>query len=282
MVCNTACTVDLKNRVLKIIEHTLKRLGKATTTVEIVDLISTVAKAIVEEGGSRPVLLSTENTAKSGKYNETVKQIAFDYGITQFDMLVIGCGDKENRPGHDLAGLITKEAHLTKSVNYPLLVREVYRYCEQIPLNATSIWLCCTHYPVLKELIRKIMNERLLAHGLPPDSIPIRDPIEFQAEATIATLRKAKPLLKDYSKIPDIAVATTGLPGEVMNKVKLYIPRQEVLPVFDVVFPIIDFSKIEGLEKNCQDVGCVEPPPAARKQGRASRRDKPHDPAKTA
>lgn len=282
MVCNTACTVDLRNRVLKIIEHTLKKLGKATTKVEIVDLISTVAQAIIDEGGSRPVLLSTENTAKSKKYNVTVNRIAQEYEIPQPDMLVIGCGDKVNRPGHDLAGLITKEAYLTKNVNYPLLLREVNRYCEQIPLNATSIWLCCTHFPILRDLIREIMNERLLAQGLPPDSIPIIDPIEFQVEATIATLRKAKPLLKDYSRIPDIAVATTGLFGEVTTKVKRYIKSQETVPVFDVVFPIIDFSKIEGLEKNCPDVGCVQPPPAARRQGRTSRRDKPHHPATTA
>lgn len=282
MVCNTACTVDLKERVRKIIEHTLKKLGKSTTTVEIVDLISTVAQAIIDEGGSRPVLLSTENTAKSKKYNETVNRIAQDYDIPQPDMLVIGCGDKVKRPGHDLAGLITEEAHVSGSANYPLLEREVRRYCEKIPLNATSIWLCCTHFPILRDLIKEIMNERLRAHGLPPDSIPIIDPIEFQVEATIATLRKAKPLLKDYSRIPDIAVATTGLAGSVMRKVGTYIKSQKSVPVFDVVFPIIEFSEIEGREKNCPDVGCVEPPPPARKQGRASRRDKPHHPATTA
>lgn len=273
MVCNTACTVDLKEKVRKIIEHTLKEHGKATTTVEIVDLISTVAKAIIDEGGSRPVLLSTENTAKSKKYNETVKQLAHDYDIPQPDMLVIGCGDKENRPGQDLAGLITKEAYLPDSPNYRRLEREVYRYCEQIPLNATSIWLCCTHYPVLRDLIRKIMNERLLAHGLPPDSIPIIDPIEFQAEAMVASLREAKPLLKDYSKIPEIAVATTGLSGDVMKKVKLYIKSQETVPVFDVVFPSINLSKIEGLGKNCPDVSCQEVRHAAEQHGPAILQD---------
>jgi hypothetical protein len=48
--------------------------------------------------------------------------------------------------------------------------------------------------------------------------------------------------LKDYSKIPDISVSTTGLPGSVMTKVQHYIKSLKTVPVFDVVFPQINVA----------------------------------------
>ena len=206
----------------------------------MVDLIGTVSGAIVEKGGSRPVLLATEGTARSGKYKETVKRIAQAQKLEEPDVQVIACGDKANRPGHDLAGLVNKLAHLRPDdPDYLLLLREIYRVVEQIPLDATSIWLCCTHYPILMELIRKALNERLVAHGLPADSIPIIDPIEFQAEATIALLQRLGPSKKDYSKIPEMTISTTGLPGQVKRAAQQYINRKKNVPVIDKPFPRI-------------------------------------------
>jgi glutamate racemase len=237
MVCNTACTADLTDRVRKIIEKSLLEAGKSPQ-VQIVDLIATVSRAIIGEGGSRPVLLSTEGTAKSGKYKDTVKQLAQQQGLEEPDILVIGCGDKATRPGHDLAALINKGAHLDPDgADYRLLIGEVFRYVGQIPLNATSVWLCCTHFPIIRELFRKALNERLLAHGLATDSIPIIDPIEFQAEATIEVLRNARPSMKDYSRVADMTVATTGLSGLVMKSAHRYIKSQKNVPVMNVFFP---------------------------------------------
>ena len=239
LVCNTACTVDLMQRVRKIVEDRLKEAGRSTH-VEMVDLIETVSGAIVERGGSRPVLLSTEGTARSGRYVETVKRIAQEQAQEEPDVQVIACGDKANRPGHDLAGLINRLAHLKPDdPDYLLLLREIYRYADQIPLDATSIWLCCTHFPILIKLIRKALNERLVAHGLPPDSIPIIDPIEFQAEATIAILQKLGASHKDYSKIPEMTIFTTGLPGEVQRAAQQYIKRVKNVAVIDKPFPRI-------------------------------------------
>ena len=239
LVCNTACTVDLLRRVRKIVEDCLREAGRSVH-VEMVDLIGTVSGAIVEKGGSRPVLLSTEGTARSGKYKETVKRIAQEQELEEPDVLVIACGDKANRPGHDLAGLVNRLAHLRPDdPDYLLLLREIYRYADQIPLDATSIWLCCTHFPILIELIKKALNERLVAHGLPADSIPIVDPIEFQAEATIAVLQRLRSSQKDYSKIPEMTISTTGLPGAVKRAAQQYIKRVKNVPVIDKPFPRI-------------------------------------------
>lgn len=243
LVCNTACTVDLLDRVRKIVEDCLKEAGRAVH-VEMVDLIGTVSRAVVEKGGTRPVLLSTEGTARSGKYKEAVKRFAQEQQLDEPDVQVIACGDKAHRPGHDLAGLVNKLAHLNPDdPDYLLLLREIYRYVDQIPLDATSIWLCCTHFPILMKLIRKALNERLVAHGFPPDSIPIIDPIEFQAEATIAVLQKLKPSKKDYSKIPEMTISTTGLPGQVQRAAQQYINRIKNVPVIDKPFPRIPVSK---------------------------------------
>jgi glutamate racemase len=242
LVCNTACTVDLLRKVRKIVEDCLREAGRSVH-VEMVDLIGTVSSAIVEKGGSRPVLLATEGTARSGKYKEAVKQIAQAQKLEEPDVQVIACGDKANRPGHDLAGLVNKLAHLRPDdPDYLLLLREIDRVVEQIPLDATSIWLCCTHFPILMELIRKALNVRLVAHGLPPDSIPIIDPIEFQAEATIALLQRLGPSKKDYSKIPEMTIFTTGLPGQVKRAAQQYINRKNV-PVIDKPFPRITVPK---------------------------------------
>ena len=245
LVCNTACTVDLLGKVRKIVEGCLREAGRSVH-VEMVDLIGTVSGAIVEKGGSRPVLLATEGTARSGKYKETVKRIAQAQKLEEPDVQVIACGDKANRPGHDLAGLVNKLAHLRPDdPDYLLLLREIYRYVDQIPLDATSIWLCCTHFPILMELIRKALNERLVAHGLLADSIPIIDPIEFQAEATIAVLQRLRSSQKDYSKIPEMTISTTGLPGQVKRAAQQYIKRLKNVPVIDKPFPRITVPEVE-------------------------------------
>ena len=253
LICNTACTVDLLCRVRKIVNDCLKKAGRLMH-VEIVDLIQTVSGAIVEKGGRRPILLSTEGTARSGKYKETVKKIVLQQDLDEPDIEVIACGDKASRPGHDLAGLVNKLAHLRpEDPDHLLLLREIYRYVDQIPLDATSIWLCCTHFPILMELIRKALNERLVAHGLSADSIPIVDPMEFQAEATIALLQKlatskndhAK--IKDYAKIAEMTILTTGLPGQVKRAAQQYINRIKKVPVIDRPFPRITVSKEEPI-----------------------------------
>ncbi|MET0963275.1 MAG: hypothetical protein ABWY05_10750 [Noviherbaspirillum sp.] len=49
-------------------------------------------------------------------------------------------------------------------------------------------------------------------------------------------LNRSKGSQKDYFRIPDISVSTTGLPGQVMKATKPYVRRGDV-PVLDVNFP---------------------------------------------
>lgn len=64
---------------------------------------------------------------------------------------------------------------------------------------------------------------------------------------------KAAPSLKDYSRIADITIATTGLPGGVMKAAQRYIKTKSSIPVMDVVFPKVNVEKFEVEDLAGQD-----------------------------
>src|SRR5205823_2531027 len=106
-----------------------------------------------------------------------------------------------------------------------------------IPLNSTSVWLCCTHYPALIKLIKDALDKRLQDAGLPVNSIPIIDPLFAQAEQTIRFLQNQNPGgNKDYRAMQDLRVSTTGLKDEVAESMRSHINRKDV-PLFTVRFP---------------------------------------------
>lgn len=237
MVCNTACTIDL-DRVKKAVINWLEGYGIRGYQVHMIDLIKTVAAAVIELGGSKPTLLTTEATSESGAYPRVINEAAESAGTDLPEITVIGCGNRKARPNKDLAHLVNKLAHLDKdSAAYAELDREVERYVDLIPLDSTSVWLCCTHFPALRELFRKHLNRRLKDAGLPEDSIPINDPLVAQAEATIHFLKEQKPVEnKDYRAFQDLRVLTTGIKEEVAASTRAHIGKEGV-PLFTVNFP---------------------------------------------
>ena len=74
-------------------------------------------------------------------------------------MLVIAAGNKNDPRLKDLdwATLINKGYHRMKQNPriMALLRTEIRRYVERIPLDSTSVWLCCTHFPAVQDLIGK-------------------------------------------------------------------------------------------------------------------------------
>ena len=235
MVCNTACTVGV-DRAKAVVEKWLSTMG-LHYKVEIIDLIKTVATAIVDEGGPEPVLLSTQATAESHAYPRAVEASARLEGKEPPSITVIGCGNRDKRPQDDWATFVNNGAYDPKEPDHQDFLFAVKSYVHQIPLSASSVWLCCTHFPVLRDFIRKFLNERLVAHGMPEDSIPIIDPLSYQTEATIAYLERTKPVKgKDYGALRSLAVSTTGRYEEVGRSVKAHIKREKP-PVFEVAFP---------------------------------------------
>jgi glutamate racemase len=167
MVCNTACTAFPE--------------AKADIRIPVVDLIATTSAAISRHGGKRPCAFSTPATAKDPMYPDKVN--AASQGKQQLKMIGV----------QSWATLVNDLKHLAdpdgvdgraamREVN-----REVKKYVAKVEPNATSVWLCCTHYPALKPMIEQAMKERGLGH------IPVIDPMEYQAAATARQLARVAP-----------------------------------------------------------------------------------------
>ena len=241
MVCNTACTVGL-NRVKAVVEKWLVEMD-LHYKVEIIDLIETVAAAILDEGGSRPVLLATQATEESHAYPRVVEALAEKEGKVAPLVTVIGCGNRDKRPQDDWATFVNNGAHDPGHADHEAFLFAIKTYAYQIQLNASSIWLCCTHFPVLEPFIRKYLNERLVANGMPPDSIPIINPLPYQVDATIAHLSTTEATKgKDYAALRSLEVLTTGRHKEVSESVDRHYRRGKPL-IFEVAFPHVSLGQ---------------------------------------
>lgn len=235
MLCNTACTVGLHS-VKTTVDKWLSSIG-LHYKVEIIDLVNTVAAAIVNEGGPEPVLLSTQATKESNAYPRAIEAAAKREGKEAPLITVVGCGDRDKRPQDDWATFVNDSVYRPEHADHQTFLFAVKSYVHQIPLSASSIWLCCTHFPILREFIQRVLNERLAANGMLEDSIPIIDPLPYQAEATIAFLERTKPANgKEYGALRDLSVSTTGRHEIVGKSVGAHIKREKP-PVFEVAFP---------------------------------------------
>lgn len=234
MMCNTACLEDLKSMKQQI-EAEAAAEGRKLV-VHIIDLIETTAHAIIERGGARPVLLSTEATKKKGKYPEKI--LEFSQGnAEQPKVLVIAAGDDGNPElkHMDWPTLVNKGYHRknqTAAVK-AMVRREVRRYAEQIPLDSTSVWLVCTHFPALKELIDEVLAERLREAGY-THKIPIYDPVADQADALIAwTVDFPSADKTAFAHLPDFAVQTTAPVIDIIDSVAEILTPETVVTKVD-------------------------------------------------
>jgi glutamate racemase len=229
MMCNTACLEDLdemKRRISEELNSEAREKGgepeEREIVIHIIDLIEYTSKAIAERGGHKVVLLSTEATASKEKYPEQIRKAAVNAGKSSPTVIRIGCGNEHDPTlkDKDWATLVNKGYYLEalKDPDGPIatmLKDEIDRYVDQIPLDSTSVWLCCTHFPALKQLIEARLAKRLRKAGL-THSIPVFDPMEDQAEALIRKLQELeKEDRPDYSQLPRFSIHTTGSDIEV-------------------------------------------------------------------
>lgn len=241
MLCNTACTTGLE-KIRHLVEKWLITIG-LHYKVDVIDLVETVAAAVVSEGGPEPVLLSTQATKESNAYPRAIEAAAKKDGREAPLVTVIGCGDRSKRPQDDWATFVNDGAYLASHPEHKVFLFSVESYVNQIPLSASSIWLCCTHFPILHDFIRRFLNERLAAHGMPKESIHIIDPLPYQAEATIAYLERTKPVKgKEYGALRDLSVSTTGNHEIVGKSVSAHIKREKP-PIFEVAFPHVPMNQ---------------------------------------
>ena len=182
------------------------------------------------------MLLSTEATEKTGRYPEKIHE--FSHGNAEQPVaLVIAAGDKRNAflKDMDWATLINKGYHRmnqTAAVK-ALLRREVRRYVDQIPLDSTSVWLCCTHFPAIKGLIEEILAERLREAGY-THQIPVFNPVADQADALIAWAHEFPAADKTaFAQLPVFAVHTTAPVIDIVDSVSEILTPETVVTRVD-------------------------------------------------
>jgi glutamate racemase len=161
MACNTACTAFPEAR------EGLKP--------PVVDLIAVTSKAIAEHGGGKPVVFSTEATAADPMYPRKIGEAGGK------PVQMIGC--------HEWAPMVNELKHVDEASpeDQAEVQQAVAKYVAKVPAEASSVWLCCTHYPALKPQIEAAMKQRGLGH------IPVIDPMEYQADAVIEQLEGRTP-----------------------------------------------------------------------------------------
>ena len=222
MACNTACTsfkLD-ENDKSGIDLDQLKKLG-----LPVLDLISNTAQDIAVNGGDKPVILSTQATAEDPMYQTRVNSAREKAELPPQEIVRIGAGDRDKEPGKDWASLINAAKHLSDDpADQALVDEQVNKYVDQIPKDASSVYLCCTHYPAFKERIEARLAETGRGH------IPVIDPISVQVTALAALLKDTTTDRSDRVPEKSPVVLTTGTPSQVAE------PLKKMLGNFPIVY----------------------------------------------
>lgn len=246
MACNTACTA------FRTCPDDKEGIGLETIGIPIIDLISNTAKEIAKHGGKKPVLFSTEATAKDDVYETRIIEAAQDLGCERPDIKRISGGDQVNHPGRDLATLIN-DLHHKKDASIQDVKAKLKEFLAPVDEHDTSLWLVCTHYPEIKDLI----YDELRARGL--TKIHVFDPIYVQANALLPALSNRNQIDRsDRRSSTESIVITSGEQEAVRNSVEaLY---GESLPVLTTdSFKNFNKSLVDGLlYKNQEDVAIAD------------------------
>lgn len=176
MVCNTASTVLDSPEALEGVN------------IPVVNLVTETSKGIVQSGGEHPVIVSTQATAESPAYTDKVAEMS--QGSIQ-----LRARDRIGAPRW--APAINETMHLdpTKAALVDEMVQEII---DKVPKDATSVWLCCTHYPALYPWIRKRLDQLGMGH------VKLIDPMEYLAEGAF----------KKIDRLPKmVAARRAGLPS---------------------------------------------------------------------
>lgn len=174
--CNTACTVP--------------------TEEDVVNLIANSALTIVRDGGKRPAIVGTPVTAANSAYPLAV------YAASQGQIAPKMIGAHK-----DLADMYNRMEHQsddpTTRAKYNSIIKAVV---DEVPHDATSLSLCCTHYPLGMADFRRELAAQGKGHVRVINPMP-----EHQTEAIIARLYDQRSTFQpapDYDLPP--VILTTG------------------------------------------------------------------------
>ena len=229
MACNTACTAFPK--------------ALDNVNVPVIDLIDVTSRAIVQHGGDRPAVIATAGTVKSGAYQNKVAE------LTDGDI------HPQAVAAHKFADFVNDLKHKSDD---PMVKEELQAasdlYVSELDSNTTSLWLCCTHYPAMKDFLVTSLQKR----GM---DIPVVDPMQYQAKAVldaigqqewhvpsaaystgpyVVTSGKTGPVsesAQNLMELPDVPVQRVRRfgPGKTLDSVIPSNPRLEPSPITNAV-----------------------------------------------
>lgn len=239
MACNTACT---PGRV-----HYANGID-----IPVVDLVVTTSQAIVNDGHNTPAIAATNATIKSKAYPIQVAQEAEISGKS------VTISDSHAVAASDWVPLVEQLQHESNDPTIRANVdKRIKKIIDQLPLNAEALYLNCTHFRVLDNLIRQqliiradelmVQAETLERQGQPQEAnklrdgaarlrnLPIIDPMERQADAIIAQLKlpllppeqRGKVASEIASTMPPPVVVTTGDAASVYNSARTLMNRTD-------------------------------------------------------
>lgn len=196
MACNTACTAFPK--------------ALDNVDVPVINLIDVTSRAMVEHGGDRPAVIATAGTVKSGAYQNKVAELT-DGEITP-----------QAVAAHKFADFVNDLKHKSDD---PAVKAELQaasdKYVSELDPNTTSLWLCCTHYPAMKDFLVTSLQKR----GM---DIPVVDPMEYQAKALLAQIGKDEWHTPSAAYSTDPYVVTSGKTGPVSESAQNLMERPNV------------------------------------------------------
>ena len=216
MACNTACTPG-------------KAIYGRDIEVPVVDLIDVTVGQVLARGGERPAIIATPKTTDVQAYPRAVA----DRKAPDQTVDAIGISGKE------WATIVNELRHLSRDPEVQAgVMREVKAVTDNVPDDATSVWLCCTHYPGLEGHIRSALNAR----GL---DIPIIDPMKHQALAVMHELglqpRPVKAPLPDAADGPaPVVISSDALGGNVPTSTRALVGREDA-----VVFNMGEYQRLD-------------------------------------
>jgi glutamate racemase len=204
--CNTACTGILG----------LERRG---VKVSAINLVVNSSNVIVNDPYQRVALLSTGAMAGSGLFQTLIQHGLTTRGVEkQFG--VFGC------PGW--AEIVNERALSSDDPETRTRALAVIKTAlASLPTDLDAIYLCCTHFPALTNVIREIYTDIRESVGIRVPFV-IVDPIKKQAETAVRHLSKGgfneRPIRSDQP----IVVLTTGDVDKVRTSAQILLGRTDI------------------------------------------------------
>lgn len=150
--------------------------GRDGVTIPVVDLIRSTSDFMIREGGSHPAMFATPYMTDTGLYQNAL----WNQGTR---LTAIPCPK--------WAKFVNEGDHLNPN-KFRTVYADIKNRVAQLPLNTTAVFLNCTHYPALRDLIQRAIAERW--HKEAPGQTPPRvlDPMVAQADAALTAINQLR------------------------------------------------------------------------------------------